>query len=160
MFKKRKVVFISILAVIVMTAASATAVGIYASEPAVTKTAKTDSYGVLVEKVATILGLETDKVQAAFDQAISEIKTERAAEALKAMEARLDQMVADGKLTAEEAAKYKEWLESKPNIDIQSFEKKEGFERGGMGKGRGFERGFMPRGCFTAPSTTSPADSN
>jgi hypothetical protein len=94
----------------------------------------------LADRVAAILGVDTSKVEAAFTQAEKEIRAERAAAMLKAEEARIDQMVTDGKLTADQAAKYKAWLESKPSVDLPRF------NMSGNDSHRGGPNGFSPRG--------------
>jgi hypothetical protein len=132
----------------------------------VASTAQTDPQKVLADKVAAILGLDKAEVEAAFTQAQKEINTERAAERLTAEKARIDQMVTDGKLTADQAGKLKTWLESRPNVAIPGFGEYGGFDRGcGPVGPRGFGRGNMRPGfgpfspespdATPAPSTTA-----
>ena len=124
MFKKKKWLIVSILAAAVVVAIGAMGVSAYAksnsspisvapagntaSETAPAK--RVDSQKVLADKVATILGLDNSTVESAFTQAQKEINTENTAAALKAEEARIDQMVTDGKITADQASQYKTWL--------------------------------------------------
>ena len=61
-------------------------------------------------RVAEILGLSKDEVKDAFDQAKTELKNER-------IDAKFDEIVASGKMTEEEAAELREWLDARPEID-------------------------------------------
>ena len=157
MIKKRKWIFISVLAAVVVLAAGILGVAAYANSNngTTTPSTQTDPQKVLADKVAAILGLDNATVEAAFTQAQTEIKAERQAANLKAEEARIDQMVTDGKLTAEQAAQYKTWLESKPNISIPGLNENGGFGRRGCGPA-GFGRGQTPNGITTtSPSSTA-----
>jgi hypothetical protein len=118
---KKKWIIVTVLAITVV-AAIGVGIGVYADTPTPTtttpaKVVPVDPQKALADKVAGILGLDTAKVEAAFTQDQKELATERAAAALKAEEARIDQMVADGKMTADDAAKYKAWLEARPNVN-------------------------------------------
>jgi hypothetical protein len=159
MIKKRKWIFISVIAVVVVLAGIILGVAVYANSNSGTTTSstQTDPQKLLADKVAAILGLDNATVEAAFTQAQTEIKTERQAANLKAVEARIDQMVTDGKLTADQAAQYKTWLESKPNFSIPGLNEKGGFGRrgcgpAGLGKGP-FSNGTA--GTITPPSTAT-----
>jgi hypothetical protein len=160
MLKKRKWIIISIIAAVIVVVMGILGSIAYADSNTDTGAAKTqtDPQKVLADKVANILGVDPAKVEAAFTQAQKEINAERSAEMLKAEEARIDKMVTDGKLTADQAAKYKTWLESKPNVNIPGMGMNRGFDRGGSGHGfpGGFGRGMFPGG--NAPSTTSPTN--
>ena len=76
-------------------------------------------------RVATILGLETDKVEDAMEQAKKEMFSEQ-------LDAKLAAMVENGSITQEQADEYKEWVESRPE---GAFGDRNGF--GKFGK-RGF----------------------
>ena len=67
----------------------------------------------LLARVASILGLQQTQVEAAFEQARTEMQAE-------AQDARLQALVDDGRITGEQAKQYKQWLESKPDIKIGS----------------------------------------
>ena len=110
----------------------------------------------MADKVAAILGVDAAKVEAAFTQAQKEMAAERSAEMLKAQEARIDQAVTDGKMTADEAAKLKTWLESRPNVTLPGIGENGGFRGGRCGPGgmRGFDRGLPPA---DTDSTAAPA---
>ncbi|MBN1644183.1 MAG: hypothetical protein JW856_05145 [Dehalococcoidales bacterium] len=91
-----------------------------------------------VAKVASILGIEQSTVQAAFDQAQEEMRSE-------ALDNWLAQMVTDGKITQEQADAYKAWIDAKPS----------GFEGLGMGFGGGMRGG---RGGFMCPPAVADTD--
>jgi hypothetical protein len=148
MFKKRKWVILSV-AIAAIVVAGVVGGAVYANSSGsttTTKAAKVNPQTVLADKVAGILGLDNNTVEAAFTQAQKEINSERSAERLAAQEARLDKMVADGKITAAEAAKIKTWLESKPDVSVQGW----GEEDGG-GPGFGPECGPGGRGGMRGP---------
>ncbi len=63
--------------------------------------------GKILDKVALILNIDKQKLIDAFKQAAGEVRQQGLTE-------RLDKFVTDGKLTADEAARYKSWLASKP----------------------------------------------
>jgi len=61
----------------------------------------------LASRVATILELDEAQVQDAFDQAVSEIREEK-------LQAKLDSLVANGKLTEDQAQELGDWIRSRP----------------------------------------------
>jgi hypothetical protein len=63
--------------------------------------------GKILDRVARILNLDKQKLIDAFVQARGEVRQQGLAD-------RLDKFVTDGKLTADQAARYKSWLASKP----------------------------------------------
>ena len=76
-------------------------------------------------RVAEILGLSTEEVDAAVKQARTEIKQ-------NALKAKMDGLVKEGRLTQEKADEYLEWVQSKPEglpgINRSGFNgKKQGF---------------------------------
>jgi hypothetical protein len=161
MFKKRKWLIVSIAATVIVVAMGVIGGAVYAASGATTPAPATTPINpqtVLADKVATILGLDKTTVEDAFKQAQQEINSERAAAMLKAAEARIDQMVTDGKLTADQAAKYKAWLESKPEVP--------GFNQNGQNWGFGFNncppggRGGFGRGGMMRPNFSGPPPSN
>ena len=161
MFKKRKWIIVSIVAAVIVVAVGVIGGAVYAKSNNAAVATQTDPQKVLADKVAAILKLDNAQVEAAFTQAEKEMATERSATMLKAEEARIDQMVTDGKLTADQAAKMKTWLESKPDVTIPglgnpgpgkagSFGNPGSGTMGGFGNGcgpgnmRGFGRGLPP----------------
>jgi hypothetical protein len=95
----------------------------------------------MLEKVCTIYqentgtAINSEELQKAFDQAISEMQDE-------ARDNFLQGLVDEGKITQEEADQYKAWLESKPEIDMP-LAPEAGF---GMHRGFGGPGGDFP-GC-------------
>lgn len=113
-------------------------------------TGNTDTGKTLLARVATILGIDQQKVEDAFAQAQREVRDE-------ALDARLKALVEAGKITQEQANQYKTWMQSKPDVPA-------GF--GMMGprgfKGMGGFRGFGgcpnwngPAGTPNVPSTST-----
>ncbi len=87
-----------------------------------------------VERVASILGVDSDTVESAFKQAKAELHTER-------VDAKFTGLVDSGTLTQEEADAIKAWQESKPEIEF-NFDGKDGDGDGKRGWGRrGFGKG-------------------
>ena len=139
MARKKKYIIIGIvLAVVVVLGAIG---GIALADNA---TSSTSPANTLVAKMATILGIDQAKVQAAFDQAQTEMRTE-------ALDARLAEMVANGTITQAQADAYKAWMNSKPaGID----------ELGPGMMGRGFGGGRGGCGDYSLPSTSSKTTTN
>jgi hypothetical protein len=84
-------------------------------------------------RVAAILGVDEANVQDAMKQASKEIQDE-------ALQKQLDNIVAQGRITQEEADQMMEWHQSRP--DVFSPRGSFGVPVGGM-KGRRFHRGHM-----------------
>lgn len=88
-----------------------------------------------VSRVAAILGLDEATVQDAFKQAAKETQDE-------ALQRKLDAMVAQGRMTQEQADQYMQWYQSRPEALFPGFPfggfGKHGFFRGGMMGGRGW----------------------
>jgi len=139
MARKKKYIIIGIvLAVVVVLGAIG---GIALADNA---TGTTSPANTLVAKMATILGIDQAKVQAAFDQAQTEMRTE-------ALDARLAAMVANGTITQAQADAYKAWMASKPA----------GIDDLGLGMmGRGFGGGRGGCGAYDLPSTSSTTTTN
>ena len=100
-------------------------------------------------RVAAILGIDETQVQNAMDQAQQEMHND-------AMKSKLDAMVAQGRITQDQADQYYQWYQSRPE-GIQGFGGPGfGFEFHGHGHGHfGGMRG--PEGMFGAPSQTAPS---
>jgi hypothetical protein len=166
MFKSKKWIIVAVAAAVVVIAAGI-GVAVYADSPTTTpapaKIAPVDPQKTLADKVAGILGVDAAKVEAAFTQAQKEINAERAAANLKAEEARIDKLVADGKMKAEDANKYKAWLESKPNVEVPAFGQNMPNFKDNPGMGGMMDKGAMPAMPFNrgqvkppvAPTTTA-----
>lgn len=99
-----------------------------------------------VSRVATILGIEEDRVQDAFDQAAREMQDE-------ALQQKLDRLVEAGKLAQAEADDIREWYESRPDALNKGF-----FAPGFGGQGHhGWHKMWHGMGRWKgAPETASP----
>ena len=64
----------------------------------------------LMARVADILGIDQQSIEDAFVQARSELKEER-------LDSYLQSLIDEGTITEDQAAEYREWLDSKPAID-------------------------------------------
>ena len=64
-----------------------------------------------VERVAAVLGIESDDLESAMQQVKEEIRNER-------RDAKFDDLVENGTLTQEEADAIKEWQDAKPEIEF------------------------------------------
>jgi hypothetical protein len=142
MLKKRRIVIISALAgAMILTMGLVGGVAYANSSTATTKTAS-NPQTVLADKVATILGVDSSKVEAAFTEAQKEIQSE-------AQDAQLQKLVDAGTITQDQATEYKTWIESRPDVNIPGLE-------GGMGGGMG--RGGMMGHGAGAPPDAPPAE--
>jgi hypothetical protein len=105
MGNKKKWIIIGILAVVVILAIGLIGGAAYAASGTTTDTAgKT-----LAARVATILGLDQSKVEAAFTQAQKDMQTE-------ALDNQLKSLVSAGKITQAQADQYKAWVQSRPSL--------------------------------------------
>lgn len=114
--------------VIVGVFAIVSTTAIFAQTP--TPTPNSSPVKTFASRVAGILGLSEMQVKDAMDQANKEMRDE-------AIKARLDAMVAAGRITQSQADEYYQWYQSRP----------EGLEGlGGPGRGKGFGGHHGPRG--------------
>jgi hypothetical protein len=142
MFKSKKWLIIS-----VVTLAMVVVVGVFAGVAyAQTPGNGEDGENTFAARVAEILGIEQQQVEDAFQQAREEMRDE-------AMNARLDKLVEDGKLTQEQADEYKDWIESRPDVPVQLGPRAGKAFRGMQGCG---PRGFAPEapGAANNPAAT------
>jgi hypothetical protein len=115
--------------------------------------------GGLLERVAGKLGIAEEDLRTAFDEARSELKSER-------LVARIDALVADGTLTAEEGTELLAWFESRPtSLDGIGFGRRggghHGFGFGGGGLrfgGGGFHFFGIPKGGSGSGGDAPPGD--
>jgi len=96
----------------------------------------------VIARVATILGLEEQQVQDAFDQARQEIRDARFEEMVGQ---RLDALVESGRITQEQADEVRAWYAARPD----SFWLAAGSDRG-KGFGRHWGRASRGTGHFSA----------
>ena len=102
--------------------------------------------GSFVSRVASILGLEQDQVQDAFEQAAREIQDDR-------LQQKLDRLVESGRLTQEAADAYRDWFQARPAGTFPgrrfgtsgTFEGEFSFGSGGLDEGFRFDHGRFER---------------
>jgi hypothetical protein len=116
MGSKKKWIVMGVVAAVMILAFGLIGGAAYAASGTTTDTAgKT-----LAARVATILGLDQSKVEAAFTQAQKDMQTE-------ALDNQLKSLVSAGKITQAQADQYKAWIQSRPSLPAGA-----GLE-GGMG---------------------------
>jgi hypothetical protein len=101
---RRKWLFIPILVVVALLVIGIIGITAYANNPP-----SSDNRTTFAARVADILGIDQAKVESAFTQANQEMRDE-------AMNSRLQKLIDEGKMTQEQADKYKTWMESRPNM--------------------------------------------
>lgn len=106
--KKRKILILSVAAVSVLSVVALVG-GIISAQ-----TSNTDEARGFAERVASILGLETETVENAIDQAKSEIHDERTRDELASL-------VEDGAITQDEADEIAAWYDSKPDVAVGRY---------------------------------------
>jgi hypothetical protein len=119
MWRRHKLIIASVLAATVLLAGSVGGVVFAQTGGAGAAT----SGKTLAARVATILGIDQQRVEDAFAQARKDMRTE-------ALDTYLQTQVDQGKLTQEQAAQYKTWWQSRPDVPV----------------GPGFRGHFGPRG--------------
>ncbi len=134
-WKNRKVL---VAGIIIAVVAVVTITGVVLAQNATTTT----SGKTFAARVAAILGIDEQKVQDAFNQAQREMTDE-------ALDARIQKLVEDGKLTQEQADQYKEWWQSRPDTMLPGDRFFGRFGARGFG---GFSRWCLPESP-DAPST-------
>jgi hypothetical protein len=89
-------------------------------------------HDTLLGKVADILGIDQQRVEDAFSKAQTELREE-------ALDARLQALVDKGVITEDQAAEYKTWLESRPDMSEYQDQLENWLEsKPDIGIGRGF----------------------
>jgi len=102
---------------VIVSVALAIAVLVGGTGIALAQEGEEGSSKTLVARVAQILGIEEQTVQDAFDQAQKEMQAE-------ALDNYLEWAVEQGKMTQEEADKYKEWWQSRPECtELREWQK-------------------------------------
>jgi hypothetical protein len=105
-WRKKKWIIIGVTAGVLILVVGILGVVSYAQTT--TTPAQPDPSKTIIGRVATILGVDQAKVQAAFDKAQKDQQTEAATN-------RLNDLVKQGKLTQQQADDYGKWLQSRPN---------------------------------------------
>jgi hypothetical protein len=156
-----------VIGIICVTALAATIGGVTianAADNGSSDTSNTTPMVQMMDKVAEIYqqntgtALDSSELQKAFDQAQTALGADR-------MDAMLQKLVTDGKITQEQADQWKTWWESRPSSALsgefktwmESHPDIPGMMGGGnFGKGMPFGRG----GCFGSSDNTSNGVSN
>ena len=155
MSEKRKWIVVSVVGTAAILVFGAIGGMVYAQTGA-TPTASTPAVNpqtIFADKLAGILGLDNRTVEDAFTQVQADMQKERAAAQLKQRDEQIAQLVADGKITSEEAGKYKSWIDSRPDINVPGLDMLGGPGGGGPGGGGhgGPGGGGMPGGRGGGP---------
>ncbi len=132
MSRRKRFVIIGLLAAVVLVGSLA---GL-----ALAQTVDTVQPKTLLARVATILGIDQQKLQDAVTQAQGQMRDE-------ALDSYLKNMVDQGKVTQEQADQYKSWWQARPDTLLPGpLGRHFGFDgfRGGMKGGRGFCWGLPP----------------
>jgi hypothetical protein len=107
MWRNKKWAVVIVLAIVVVMAVGIIGGVVYAQSGATT-TPKNPK-DTLMSKVAAKLGIDQSKLEDAFTQAEKEMRDD-------ALNTRLDNLVKAGKLTQDQADKYKEWIQTRPDV--------------------------------------------
>src|SRR3990172_9600404 len=105
MWRKKKVILLALLAALVLISIG----GVVIAQAAEGASGNATQPKTIMARVAEILGIDQQKVEAAFEQA----KNEAQADALKN---RLQALVDAGKITQAQADAYLKWSQSKPDM--------------------------------------------
>jgi hypothetical protein len=148
MWRSKKFIIIAVLTVVVLGAILGGYAIAQANDQNNSQTPNSTNFTTLLDKVATIyqqntnVAIDSQELAKAFTQAQKEMRDE-------ALDNYLNNLVAKGKITQDQAKQYKDWLNSKPDVQIGP-----GFKGGPRGFGRfgGMFGGF--RG-WRAPTNNS-----
>jgi ABC-type glycerol-3-phosphate transport system substrate-binding protein len=153
----KKLVIIGVIAIVVLGGILGGVAIASADEPTTTTTEATAiaDINTLAEKVAaayeanTGVAIDAQELVKAFEQVRQDVRSE-------ALDNYLDKLVQDGKITAEQAQQFKDWIDARPDVPIGP-----GANGGCSGRFGGGFRGMM-RGGFGgmmhgwfAPDTTN-----
>jgi hypothetical protein len=105
MWRKRKWIIAAVLAVVILLAGSIGSVAL-----AQTGSTSDGSGKTLLARVAAILGIDQQKLEEAFAQAQKEMRDE-------ALDNQLKGLVEKGNITQEQADQYKQWWQSRPDME-------------------------------------------
>src|SRR4030043_1722195 len=117
MRKSQKVVLATVL-VAIMLISSAPAIAMAQGNEA------PDRQGALMSQVAEILGIDQQELENALKQAQMELRQET-------LDARLQELIAEGTLTQEQANELKAWINARPDVpNIPPRQLKEALDKG------------------------------
>lgn len=142
MWKNKKVVLLSAVAIAVLIAS--VAAGVTFAQGGGGSGAKPGNNTALMDKVCEIyeentgVALDTDELKAAYTQAQEEMQSE-------AMQSRLQDLVTQGKITQEQADQYLQWWNSKPDISLLELPGGGNMMMGGRGHGCWGGNGTIPQ---------------
>jgi hypothetical protein len=138
---KRRWLFVTLL--FATLAIGITGGTVLAQEPVASGSSLAKSFA---SRVADKLGLDEAKVQGAFNQAARDIQNE-------AHQQKLDRMVAQGRLTQQQADQIKQWYQSRPEVLSPGFPfGRHEFDHGRMGGSRGRHGMDFKHGVAPAPT--------
>ena len=142
MWGKKKLIIVSLLATVVILSVGLIGGAAYAASG--TSTATTTEK-TLVARVATILGIDQTKLEAAFTQAQRDMQNE-------ALTSQLKSLVDAGTITQAQADAYKTWVQSEPSLPAGlGLDSNLGFPGG--------QHGAMPGPGENLPAAFPPATS-
>jgi hypothetical protein len=128
MWRKKKLVVITALSATLLLISGVIGGVVYAQD----ETPANDLGNTLFAKVATMLGIDQQKLEDAFTQAQKEMNDEQLTD-------RLNSMVEQGAITQEQADQYLQWWQAKPDVaselDFGSFSGMPGGHQGMPGPG-------------------------
>jgi len=108
MWRKRKWIIVAVVAAVVILTAGTLGGVAYAQTTSTPEATKSTQGKTFLARVAEILGIDQQKLEDAVAQAKKEMQDE-------ALNQRLQALVKKGKITQEQAEKYKQWWESRPS---------------------------------------------
>lgn len=106
MWKSKKFIVVAVLVAVVLVASTA---GVVLAQD---QNAGAGPRQALLARVAKILGMDQQKLENAFKQAMGEQR----AQLKETFEQKLQKLVADGKITQKQADDFKAWLKARPDI--------------------------------------------
>lgn len=110
-WRSKKFIIITVLAVIVVVTATFGGIALAQAGGSGTTSSSKTSGNPLLARVAAILGIDQQKLENAFAQARSEAREQ-------ALDNYLKKLVAQGKITQQQADQYKAWWNSRPNLPV------------------------------------------
>jgi hypothetical protein len=155
MWRKKKFILVAVLAAVIL-AAGIGGVALAADNNDNNNSQTTPSINTLWEKMAAVLqddgvNVTSDQLQSAFSEAQDQMRAD-------AQQDFLDKMVADGKITQEQADAYSDWIKNKPDMG-GNFGPRGGRFFGGGGQRFEFKMrghgGFHGFGGFCPPAEDS-----